>query len=78
MLDPNEFFPITHLSKEEIVTLLREQGVAIPSGSTVTEGYAKHIASKMADDYLEQLYWSSMKIILEDNLPEADDLTEAP
>lgn len=55
----NEFFPITSVSRAD----LESKGF---DTSEITDDQMKRLASKMADDYLEQMYWISMKIIAEE------------
>lgn len=54
----NEFFPITSVSRDD----LESKGF---DTSEITDEQMKRLASKMADDYLEQMYWISMTIIAE-------------
>ncbi len=54
----NEFFPITSVSRDD----LESKGF---DTSEITDDQMKRLASKMADDYLEQMYWISMTIIAE-------------
>lgn len=53
-----EFFPITSVSRDD----LEAKGF---DTSDITDIQMEHLASKMADDYLEQMYWISMEIIAE-------------
>ena len=55
----NEFFPITSVSRDD----LESKGF---DTSEITDDQMKRLASKMADDYLEQMYWISMTIIAEE------------
>lgn len=54
----DDFFPITSVSRED----LQAYGFDIRS---VTDGQMRRLAQKMANDYCEQLFWSSMEIIAE-------------
>lgn len=56
-----EFFPITSISRDDLVA-------AGFDAEGVTDEQMEQLADKMADDYLEQLYWSSLKILAEDAL----------
>ena len=53
-----EFFEITSVSREDL-------DAAGFDTTNVDDDTMTELASKMADDYLEQLYWSSLKIIAE-------------
>lgn len=53
-----EFFPITSVSRDD----LEAKGF---DTSDITDIQMEQLASRMADDYLEQMYWISMEIIAE-------------
>lgn len=55
---PVESFPITSVSRAD----LEQKGY---DTSKITDEQMEKLASKMADDYCEQLFWSSMDIIAE-------------
>ena len=58
-----EFFEITSVSRED----LESAGF---DASNVDDIVMSTLADKMADDYLEQLFWSSLRIIAENlNIP---------
>ncbi len=57
-IKPKEFFPITSVSRCD----LDAKGF---DTSEVDDATMERLASKMADDYCEQLFWSSMEIIAE-------------
>jgi len=59
-------FPITSLAKSEVANLLKLKD----GDARLTDEFMVELASKMASDYTEQLYWSSLQIIAEDLLPE--------
>jgi len=52
-----EYFIITRLHRDDI----KSRGFK----EEFTDEEMKYIASKMADDYLNQLYWGSLDIIVE-------------
>lgn len=54
-----EHFEITSVSRAD----LEEKGFDV---SDVTDETMERLASKMADDYLEQMYWISLEIIAEE------------
>ena len=56
-----EFFEITSVSRDD----LDAAGFDV---SDVDDAIMETLAKKMANDYLEQLYWTSLKIIAEDYL----------
>lgn len=53
-----EFFPITSVSRND----LEERGF---DTSEVDDDTMERLASKMSDDYCEQMFWTSMEIIAE-------------
>lgn len=55
---PDEFFKITSVSRAD----LEERGFEV---SNVSDATMERLASKMADDYCEQLFWESLEIIAE-------------
>ena len=56
--EQQEYFPITSVSRADLAGLGFD-------ASQVSDEKMQRLASKMADDYLEQLYWSSLIIIAE-------------
>lgn len=56
--EPKSDFPITSVSRED----LEEKGFDV---SKVDDATMERLASKMADDYCEQMFWTSMEIIAE-------------
>lgn len=59
-------FPIASVSKEDIIyNMERKYKRRILK---LTEADMQIIASKMADDYLEQLYWGSLTSIVKEYL----------
>lgn len=60
--DPmNVAFPITSLCREDLINPL--VGFTKEKAGKVSDEQMRRIASKLADDYCEQLFWSSLKII---------------
>ncbi len=57
-MEKKEFFEITSISRDD----LDAAGFDV---SDVDDDTMAELASKMADDYLEQMYWDSMKILAE-------------
>ena len=56
--EPKSDFPITSVSRED----LEAKGFDV---SEVDDATMERLASRMADDYCEQLFWTSMEIIAE-------------
>lgn len=54
-----EFFEVTSISRGDLEALGYKT-------DNITDDEMKRLASKMADDYLEQMYWISMNILAED------------
>ena len=62
-------FPVTSVCKEDIIKIFQETSILEQVKKRVEEmkdSEMKELASQMADDYCEQLFWSSLKIIFED------------
>lgn len=55
------YFPITSIHRDDLAS----KGFDVRK---ISDGDMRELASKMADDYCEQLFWSSMEIIAEDCL----------
>lgn len=60
-MEQKEFFEITSVSRED----LESRGF---DTSNVSDETMQELASKMADDYCEQLFWDSMVIIAKEYL----------
>lgn len=52
-MEQKEFFPITSVSRAD----LEERGFDV---SGVSDAVMERLAQRMADDYLEQMYWLSL------------------
>lgn len=59
----NKPFDITSVCRIDLMH--PEIGYSPSKALKVTDAQMKRVASKMADDYTEQLYWSSLSIIAE-------------
>lgn len=71
-----EFFEITSVSREDLLGLDGANEALINS---LDDLVMERIASKMSNDYLNQLYWDSLNIIARHMAPEAfgeDEFTE--
>ena len=60
-------FPITYLSKEDIIYIFPNNLEVKTIVDNLDDTDMKHLASKLGDDYCEQLFWESLKIIFESN-----------
>jgi hypothetical protein len=58
MINDEEYFPVTSLHRAD----LKFAGF---NTDNVDDSTMKRLAEKMADDYCEQLFWSSLTIIAE-------------
>jgi len=66
-----QFFPITSVSKEDIIHAFQNTDIADQVKERVAkmdDAEMKELASKMADDYCNQMFWNSLRIIFEENL----------
>jgi hypothetical protein len=57
-------FEITSVCREDLIN--EEVGFTKKKAKNVSDEQMSRIASKMADDYCNQLFWSSLKIIAQD------------
>ena len=62
----DKYFVITRLHKEDLRGLFKDNEKALKIIDELGDADMEHLAEKMADDYLEQLYWSSLKTLFED------------
>jgi len=60
-----EFFPITSVCKDDIFHVFGNDSKAKKIIKKMDAGDMETLASKLADDYCEQLYWDSLKTIVE-------------
>ena len=63
-----EGFVITRLHKDDLRKLFKDNKKALEVIDELDEGEMQYIADKLANDYLEQLYWDSLKTIFEEFL----------
>ena len=63
-------FPITALCRDDVARALN---LTAEQAAMIDDDYMKIIAAKMADDYCEQLFWGSLKIIAENILGNSKD-----
>ena len=61
-------FVITSVSREDLIS--KEVGFTREQALAVTDEQMKKIASKLADDYCNQLFWSSLQVIAESVISE--------
>jgi hypothetical protein len=60
-----EFFPITFVCKDDIRHAFGDDAQAQKIIIKMDDGDMETLASKLADDYCDQLYWDSLKVIVE-------------
>ncbi len=60
------FFSITALSKGDIIEAFDGNIKVNELVQDLTDDDMKYLASKMADDYCNQLFWDSLKILFEE------------
>lgn len=68
-LDNKEMFPITYICREDIIHAFKESDMFEQVKKKVKmmdNSDMECLASKLADDYCEQLFWDSLKIIFEE------------
>jgi len=58
MSSENKFYPITSLCRDDLVEVIGEK-----KANKFSDSDMERLASKMSDDYLDQLYWDSMASI---------------
>lgn len=58
-MSKKEYFPITSVSRADLESLGFDT-------SNISDEIMEHLASKLADDYCEQLFWISLKVIASD------------
>jgi hypothetical protein len=71
--DFKKMFPITSICKEDIVRAFAELDIFEKVKKRVEnmdDAEMRKLAEKMADDYLEQLFWDSLRTIFEDRFLE--------
>ena len=62
------FYHITAFSKDDIVQAFEghdKKGEVIKILETISDEEMRHIGSKLSDDYCNQLFWDSLRIIFE-------------
>ena len=63
--EDDEYFVITRLHRDDIKSLYGDHSPMQKIIDNLSYDDMTTIASKMADDYISQLYWSSLEIIFE-------------
>lgn len=58
-----KFFSITSICKEDMREVFKEEPETLAKIEGLTDATMKWIASKMSDDYCNQLYWDSLRNI---------------
>jgi hypothetical protein len=59
--------PVTYICKDDIIHAFPNNSEVKTIVKRLDDADMKHLASKMVDDYCEQLFWESLKIIFELN-----------
>ena len=59
--------PVSYISKDDIIHAFPNNSEVKTIVDNLDDADMKHLASKLADDYCEQLFWESLKIIFESN-----------
>ena len=62
-----DHFPVTYISKDDIIHAFPNNSEVKTIVKRLDDADMKHLASKLGDDYCEQLFWESLKIIFELN-----------
>ena len=62
-----DHFPVTYISKDDILHAFPNNSEVKAIVKRLDDADMKHRASKLGDDYCEQLFWESLKIIFELN-----------
>ena len=65
LIQDREFFPITSVCKDDIFHAFDDDKAIKKAIEKMDDGDMETLASKLADDYCEQLYWDSLKVIVE-------------
>jgi len=52
------YYPITAIHRADVMGTLNE-----PIGVELDDNFMRELAEKMEDDYLNQMFWSSLEII---------------
>ena len=58
-------FSVTYVSKDDIIHAFSNNSEVKTIVQTLGDDDMKYLASKLADDYREQLFWDSLRIIFE-------------
>lgn len=68
MIKMAEFFVVTRTCKDDMKGIFRNNQTMLKKIEELTDTEMEYIAGKLADDYCNQLYWESLRIIVEDYL----------
>jgi hypothetical protein len=60
-----EFFPITSVCSDDLIHVFENDARAKKAVKNMDADVMMHLASEMGDDYCEQLFWDSLRIIFE-------------
>ena len=57
-------FTITSICKDDLLSIFKSKK-AIDRINAMTDDEMRYLASKLADDYCEQLFWTSLRAVFE-------------
>ncbi|MCD4678592.1 MAG: hypothetical protein K8S18_21775 [Desulfobacula sp.] len=66
IIEPDSF-PVTYISKDDIIQAFPNNSEVKTIVNNLDDADMKHLASKLADDYCEQLFWESLQTIFKSN-----------
>ena len=73
--DRQEYFPITSLHRDDIKCCTNDPEIHKKIDALTTAQMMRY-ADKFADDYIGQLYWSQIEIIILDDLKSSDSVKD--
>lgn len=62
----NKMYTITSVCKDDLRGIFKDNTEALKRIEDMTDDEMEYLARKLADDYCNQLYWDSLRIIFED------------
>jgi predicted nuclease with TOPRIM domain len=71
-----EYFTITQLHRDDIHACFKNEPELLKKADKLNDGDMEEIASLMCDDYLNQLYWSSLDILARSHIEEMTEREE--
>jgi len=61
----DKYYNITRLHKDDLREIFKDNKKVLDKINKLSDNEMEYLAGKLADDYIEQLYWISLKIIFE-------------